>query len=65
MMDRKPADRRGLPSDSQDEHWVGRSQKLRARHEGRPYRSPSYTISPRAICNFRMARGSSFSGWCR
>lgn len=29
------------------------------------YRSPSYTISPRAICNLRMARGSSFSGWCR
>ena len=55
MMDRRPADQRGLPSDSRDEHGVGRSQKP---HEGHPYRNPSYTISPRAICNFRMARGT-------
>ena len=35
------------------------------RSRGRDYRSPSYTMKPRAIASLRKARGTSFSGRCR
>ena len=35
------------------------------RSRGRDYRSPSYTMKPRAMASLRKARGTSFCGRCR